>query len=59
MFVFVWQAPPTVCRELVTVLDLQRYSRDQGSSIYFPQAVLKGKMLDTRPPVAVSTGLFW
>lgn len=29
------------------MLDLQRYSRDQGSSIYFPQAVLKGKTLDT------------
>ncbi|KAI3376295.1 hypothetical protein L3Q82_016401, partial [Scortum barcoo] len=33
---------PVVCREFLYVVDLQRYSRDQGSSIYFPQAVLHG-----------------
>nr|XP_046236700.1 RPA-related protein RADX-like isoform X2 [Scatophagus argus] len=33
---------PAVCREFVYVVDLQRYSRDQGSSVYFPQAVLSG-----------------
>ncbi|KAK9525189.1 hypothetical protein VZT92_017511 [Zoarces viviparus] len=33
---------PAVCREVLYVVDLQRYSRDQGSSVYFPQAVLNG-----------------
>lgn len=31
-----------VCRDLLAVAALQRYSRDQGSSVYFPQAVLRG-----------------
>ncbi|XP_030580882.1 RPA-related protein RADX isoform X2 [Archocentrus centrarchus] len=31
-----------VCREFLYVVDLQRYSRDQGFPVYFPQAVLKG-----------------
>ncbi|KAM9827259.1 RPA-related protein RADX [Neosynchiropus ocellatus] len=30
---------PAVCRETLYVLELQRYSRDQCSAIYFPQAV--------------------
>nr|XP_020512885.1 RPA-related protein RADX-like [Labrus bergylta] len=33
---------PAVCRESLFVLDVHRYSRDQGSSVYFPQAVLMG-----------------
>uniref|UniRef100_UPI0037E86038 LOW QUALITY PROTEIN: RPA-related protein RADX n=1 Tax=Semicossyphus pulcher TaxID=241346 RepID=UPI0037E86038 len=33
---------PVVCRESLYVVDVQRYSRDQGSSVYFPQAVLNG-----------------
>ncbi|XP_073330936.1 RPA-related protein RADX [Pagrus major] len=36
---------PVVCREFLSVVDLQRYSRDQGSSVYFPQAVLSGEDL--------------
>ncbi|XP_037614856.1 RPA-related protein RADX isoform X1 [Sebastes umbrosus] len=36
---------PAVCRESLYVVDLQRYSRDQGSSVYFPQAVLNGEDL--------------
>ncbi|XP_041821711.1 RPA-related protein RADX [Chelmon rostratus] len=36
---------PAVCREFLYVVDLQRYSRDQGSSVYFPQAVLSGDVL--------------
>lgn len=32
-----------VCRDLLLVASLQRYSRDQGSSVYFPQAVLRGE----------------
>ncbi|KAM9335144.1 RPA-related protein RADX [Symphorus nematophorus] len=32
---------PAICREFLYVVDVQRYSRDQGSSVYFPQAVLK------------------
>lgn len=32
-----------VCRDLLLVAALQRYSRDQGSSVYFPQAVLRGE----------------
>lgn len=43
----IWQTLPAVCRELVTVLGLQRYSRDQGSSVYLPQAVLSGEIQDT------------
>ncbi|XP_028998778.1 RPA-related protein RADX isoform X2 [Betta splendens] len=31
-----------VCRDLLYVVDLHRYSRDQGSSVYFPQSVLSG-----------------
>ncbi|XP_078100730.1 LOW QUALITY PROTEIN: RPA-related protein RADX [Sander vitreus] len=31
-----------VCRDVLFVSDVQRYSRDQGSSVYFPQAVLNG-----------------
>ncbi|AWO97338.1 Hypothetical protein SMAX5B_004432 [Scophthalmus maximus] len=31
-----------VCRELLRVVDLRRYGRDQGSSVYFPQTVLNG-----------------
>eukprot|EP00066_Takifugu_rubripes_P025864 XP_011615130.1 PREDICTED: uncharacterized protein CXorf57-like [Takifugu rubripes] len=39
--------PPhkVVCRDLLLVAALQRYSRDQGSSVYFPQAVLRGQDL--------------
>ncbi|XP_054456936.1 RPA-related protein RADX isoform X2 [Anoplopoma fimbria] len=33
---------PAVCREILSVVELQRYTRDQGSSVYFPQAVLNG-----------------
>ncbi|XP_068569142.1 RPA-related protein RADX isoform X1 [Cebidichthys violaceus] len=33
---------PAICREVLYVVDLQRYSRDQGFSVYFPQAVLSG-----------------
>ncbi|XP_026225225.1 RPA-related protein RADX isoform X2 [Anabas testudineus] len=33
---------PAVCRENLDVLDLQRYTRDQGSSVYFHQVVLSG-----------------
>ncbi|KAM8899692.1 RPA-related protein RADX isoform 3-T3 [Spinachia spinachia] len=36
-----WSSP-AVCREVLYVVELQRYSRDQGSSVYFPQAVLNG-----------------
>ncbi|XP_076019309.1 RPA-related protein RADX isoform X2 [Genypterus blacodes] len=36
---------PAVCRESLHVVDLQRYTRDQGSSVYFPQAVLHGEDL--------------
>ncbi|XP_076580767.1 RPA-related protein RADX isoform X1 [Chaetodon auriga] len=36
---------PAVCRDFLYVVDLQRYSRDQGSSVYFPQAVLSGEDL--------------
>ncbi|KAM7366728.1 hypothetical protein PAMP_016137 [Pampus punctatissimus] len=36
---------PAICRQSVFVVELQRYSRDQGSSIYFPQAVLNGEDL--------------
>ncbi|KAM7376801.1 hypothetical protein PAMA_013534 [Pampus argenteus] len=34
-----------ICRQFVFVVEMQRYSRDQGSSIYFPQAVLNGEDL--------------
>lgn len=30
------------------MVDLQRYSRDQGSSVYFPQAVLNGETLQDK-----------
>ncbi|XP_069581021.1 RPA-related protein RADX isoform X1 [Brachyistius frenatus] len=33
---------PVVCRDFLSVVDLQRYTRDQGSPVYFPQAVLTG-----------------
>ncbi|KAL6118163.1 uncharacterized protein ACO6RY_03016 [Pungitius sinensis] len=33
---------PAVCRDVLHVVGLQRYSRDPGSSVYFPQAVLSG-----------------
>ncbi|XP_035986977.1 RPA-related protein RADX isoform X3 [Fundulus heteroclitus] len=36
---------PVVCRQVLRVLDVRRYSRDQGSSVYFPQAVLSGEDL--------------
>ncbi|KAM9836626.1 RPA-related protein RADX [Aulostomus maculatus] len=36
---------PAICRESLFVVDLQRYSRDQGSSVYFPQAVLQSEDL--------------
>ncbi|XP_074555106.1 RPA-related protein RADX [Halichoeres trimaculatus] len=36
---------PSVCRESLFVVDLHRYTRDQGSSVYFPQAVLFGEDL--------------
>ncbi|XP_029283810.1 RPA-related protein RADX isoform X2 [Cottoperca gobio] len=36
------KASPVVCREFLFLVELQRYSRDQGSSVYFPQAVLHG-----------------
>nr|XP_040037577.1 RPA-related protein RADX isoform X3 [Gasterosteus aculeatus aculeatus] len=36
-----WSSP-AICREVLYVVELQRYSRDQGSSVYFPQAVLNG-----------------
>lgn len=39
-----------VCRDLLLVAALQRYSRDQGSSVYFPQAVLRG---ETAPPAGM------
>lgn len=42
-----WFAVQVVCRDLLLVAALQRYSRDQGSSVYFPQAVLRG---ETAPP---------
>ncbi|XP_022625661.1 uncharacterized protein CXorf57-like [Seriola dumerili] len=54
-----------VCREYLYVVDLQRYSRDQGSSVYFPQAVLNGDDLydvtltdgDCRLQVTLDPGL--
>ncbi|XP_026178016.1 RPA-related protein RADX isoform X2 [Mastacembelus armatus] len=57
--------PPAVCRELLYVVDLRRYSRDQGSSVYFHQAVLKGEDLydvtladgDCRLQVTLDPGL--
>ncbi|MEQ2210692.1 hypothetical protein XENOCAPTIV_017765 [Xenoophorus captivus] len=39
---------PVVCRESLHVVDVRRYSRDQASTIYFPQAVLSGEMLRTK-----------
>lgn len=34
-----------VCRDLLVVASLQRYTRDEGASVYFPQAVLRGQDL--------------
>ncbi|XP_053271806.1 LOW QUALITY PROTEIN: RPA-related protein RADX [Pleuronectes platessa] len=56
---------PAVCRDFLSVVDLQRYSRDQGSSVYFPQAVLSGEDLydvtltdgDCRLQVTLDPGL--
>ncbi|XP_039996650.1 RPA-related protein RADX isoform X2 [Xiphias gladius] len=56
---------PAVCREFLYVLDMRRYSRDQGSSVYFPQAVLNGDDLydvtlsdgDCRLQVTLDPGL--
>lgn len=31
-----------VCRDFLRVEALQRYTRDQGSAVYFPRAVLGG-----------------
>ncbi|XP_008322889.1 RPA-related protein RADX isoform X2 [Cynoglossus semilaevis] len=31
-----------VCRESVWVVDVHRYTRDEGSSVYFPQSVING-----------------
>ncbi|KAF1381112.1 hypothetical protein PFLUV_G00171120 [Perca fluviatilis] len=36
-----------VCRDVLFVSDVQRYSRDQGSSVYFPQAVLNADLIST------------
>lgn len=38
-----WFPLQVVCRDLLQVAALQRYTRDQGSSVYFPQAVLRGE----------------
>ncbi|CAI5669825.1 RPA-related protein RADX isoform X2 [Oreochromis niloticus] len=54
-----------VCREFLYVVDLQRYTRDQGFPVYFPQAVLKGDDLydatlsdgDCRVQVTLDPGL--
>ncbi|XP_072232016.1 RPA-related protein RADX isoform X2 [Leuresthes tenuis] len=56
---------PVVCREFLFVVELRRYSRDQGSSVYFPQAVLSGDDLyditltdgDCRLQVTLDPGL--
>ncbi|KAM3857452.1 RPA-related protein RADX [Diretmus argenteus] len=56
-----------VCREFLQVVDLQRYSRDLGSAVYFPQAVLSGDDLydvtvtdgDCRLRVTLDPGLNW
>uniref|UniRef100_A0A3P8TQX5 Uncharacterized protein n=1 Tax=Amphiprion percula TaxID=161767 RepID=A0A3P8TQX5_AMPPE len=56
-----------VCRESLHVVALQRYSRDQGSPVYFPQAVLSGDDLydvtlsdgDCRLQVTLDPGLNW
>lgn len=47
-------SPPVVCRDVLFVVDVQRYSRDQGSSVYFPQAVLSGET-DSRAETGVDT----
>ncbi|XP_037832687.1 RPA-related protein RADX isoform X2 [Kryptolebias marmoratus] len=36
---------PVVCREFLHVVDIRRYSRDQASPVFFPQAVLSGEDL--------------
>nr|XP_043878458.1 LOW QUALITY PROTEIN: RPA-related protein RADX [Solea senegalensis] len=56
---------PAVCRESLYVVDVLRYTRDQGSSVYFPQAVLNGDDLfdviltdgDCRLQVTLDPGL--
>lgn len=54
-----------VCRDLLLVASLQRYSRDQGSSVYFPQAVLRGETDPTplrwlrRPTLCVCVCVLW
>ncbi|KAM4536299.1 RPA-related protein RADX isoform 2-T2 [Odontesthes bonariensis] len=56
---------PVVCREFLFVVEVRRYSRDQGSSVYFPQAVLNGDDLyditltdaDCRLQVTLDPGL--
>ncbi|XP_040887546.1 RPA-related protein RADX isoform X2 [Toxotes jaculatrix] len=56
---------PAVCREFLYVVELRRYTRDQGSSVYFPQAVLNGDDLydvtltdgDCRLQVTLDPGL--
>ncbi|XP_047240948.1 RPA-related protein RADX isoform X2 [Girardinichthys multiradiatus] len=56
---------PVVCRESLHVVDVRRYSRDQASAIYFPQAVLSGEDLydvtltdgDCRLQVTLDPGL--
>ncbi|XP_071315383.1 RPA-related protein RADX [Trachinotus anak] len=58
-------SPPAVCRDFLYVVELHRYSRDQGSSVYFPQAVLSGEDLydvtltdgDCRLQVTLDPGL--
>ncbi|XP_029943728.1 RPA-related protein RADX isoform X2 [Salarias fasciatus] len=59
------QASPVLCRDVLRVLDLRRYTRDQGSSVYFPEAVLCGDDLydvtltdgDCRLQVTLDPGL--
>ncbi|XP_038128221.1 RPA-related protein RADX isoform X2 [Cyprinodon tularosa] len=56
---------PVVCRESLYVVDVRRYSRDQASAVYFPQAVLSGEDLydvtltdgDCRLQVTLDPGL--
>ncbi|KAM4714917.1 RPA-related protein RADX isoform 2-T2 [Anableps anableps] len=56
---------PVICREPLHVVDIRRYSRDQASAVYFPQAVLSGEDLydvtltdgDCRLQVTLDPGL--
>ncbi|XP_061566503.1 LOW QUALITY PROTEIN: RPA-related protein RADX [Cololabis saira] len=56
---------PLVCREFLFVVDVRRYSRDQGFPVYFPQTVLSGEHLydvtltdgDCRLQVTLDPGL--